>query len=79
MSSLPNLAMRLPGILWLKQQLDEADAKANAAAVAELQRSGSLPAIGAKEKWKIWIKIFTGSHAIRPKSIDCVEQGNRLN
>jgi AbiV family abortive infection protein len=56
-------------ILWLKQQLDEADAKANAAAVAELQRSGSLPAIGAKEKWKIWIKIFTGSHAIRPKAL----------
>jgi AbiV family abortive infection protein len=69
LTKLAELAQARPWILWLKQQLDEAEAKARAAAVTELQRSRSLPAIGTKEKWKVRIKIFTGSHSIRPKEL----------
>jgi AbiV family abortive infection protein len=68
-TKLAELAEARPWILWLKHQLDEADAKARAAAVAELQRSQSLPAIGTKEKWKIRVKIFSGSHTLRPKEL----------
>jgi len=54
-------------VLWLKKQFDNADADANAMAMAELQLSRSLPTEELKEKWKIRIKIFSGSHSIRPK------------
>jgi len=56
-------------MLWLKQQFDDADADCRAAAAAELQRSRALPTEGFKEKWKIRIKIFSGSHSIRPKEL----------
>ncbi len=69
LARLAEFAEARPWILWLKQQIDEADAKAHAAAVTELQRSQSLPAIGTKEKWKIRVKILSGSHAVRAKEL----------
>jgi AbiV family abortive infection protein len=69
LAKLAELADARAWILWVKQQFDEADANARDAAVAELQRSRSLPAVGTKEKWKIRIKILTGSHSIRSKEL----------
>jgi AbiV family abortive infection protein len=56
-------------VLWLKKQFDDADDRARDAAATELQRSRSLPSVGTKEKWKIRIKLLTGSHSIRPKEL----------
>ena len=55
--------------LWLKNEFDTADATARAAAEEEIKRSRDLPRKGTKDKWKIRVKILSGSHSVRPKAL----------
>ena len=54
-------------VCWLKELFNKAEAEARAAAEQELRRSQSLPEEGAKDKWKLRVRILCASHSIRPK------------
>ena len=59
-------------IRWLRQQFEEADAIASAAAEQELRREE--PAVGeaGQPKWQVKVRIISGSYSIRPKPLNTI-------
>lgn len=55
---------------WLKQQFEDAEAKARNLAERELKRSKPSKKEALQEKWKLKIRFYTNSHSIRPKSLN---------
>lgn len=51
---------------WLREQFSKAEADGRAMLQRELERSQNLPAAKTKDKWRLRIRIYSGSHSIRP-------------
>jgi AbiV family abortive infection protein len=54
-------------IAWVREEYDRATATANAALASEIERSQSPPADRTHDKWSMKIRLYTGSHSIRPR------------
>src|SRR5216683_3906754 len=54
---------------WLREQFAQSEAEGKAAMQQELLRIHDLPAQSTKRKWKMRVRIFSGSHVIRPKTL----------
>ena len=67
MAKLAELKDARAWVQWLKEQFTNAEAEAHAAVQREIERSRDLPSNKTRDKWKMRIRIFSGSHSIRPK------------
>lgn len=56
-------------VSWLKEIFDNAEAEAREAAEIEIKRVPGTARKDAKDKWRFRIRILSGSHVIRPKTL----------
>jgi AbiV family abortive infection protein len=57
-------------VLWIKEEFDRVDAENRALAEQEIERGLNLASKQGKNKWKVRIRLFSGSHSIRPKALN---------
>jgi AbiV family abortive infection protein len=57
-------------ILWLRSEVEAAEAHTKAMLEQELKRSQSLPKEGTKDKWRLKIRIVSQSHSVRQKPLN---------
>jgi hypothetical protein len=57
-------------ILWLKSEVERAEAHTREMLAQELKRSQSLPKEGTKDKWRLKIRIVSQSHSVRQKPLN---------
>jgi hypothetical protein len=69
MAKLAELRDAKQWLMWLKRQLDEADARGREMIEAELARSETLPSASAKKKWQLRFKLASASHQVAPRAL----------
>lgn len=57
-------------ILWLKSEVERAEAHTRERLAQELKRSQSLPKEGTKDKWRLKIRIVSQPHSVRQKPLN---------
>lgn len=56
-------------VRWLKGEFEKVEAENIRLAQMELERSRNIDGAGSKNKWKVRIRLYSGSHTIRPKEL----------
>lgn len=56
-------------VRWLKGEFEKVEAENIRLGQMELERSRNMDGTGSKNKWKIRIRLYSGSHTIRPKEL----------
>ncbi len=56
-------------IKWLKDEFKRFEIEQDQAFQKELERSKNLPKSGSIDKWKVKVRFYSASHAIRPKAL----------
>jgi hypothetical protein len=54
---------------WLRQQFEQAEAEGHEMTAQELKRQEPGTEEAKKDKWKVKVRIYSGSHSIKPKPL----------